>query len=1539
MGELKCVLIGGGLLLVQCAEILKARGHGIQAVVTSNGPVKNWASALGVPVVAQDGDYAAELTRHDYDWLFSIANLRIVPQAAWRHARLGAVNFHDGLLPAIAGLNTPAWAILEGRDRHGVTWHAINDGIDEGDIYAQQDFEISPDETALTLNTKCFEAGMATFSALLDDIERGALRPRRQDFSARTYYERLKRPEAAGTLDFTRPAAELSRLVRGLDFGATYLNPLATAKVRFGANVFTVTSLRILDGELRSDPGLVLSVGADGLTVGTADKPVLLEAVLKNNGAEVLLSSVLHAGDRLPILNEVKRISLSEALATITPNEAFFRRKLENAADISLLYVKGREASAAPDIAAIPLSLAEGFTRQERIVLVTAFLMRLSGEAAFDIAYASDGLADFCARHPGYFAESLPLHVDPAKHASVDDLIAAISQSLKDLDERQTYPLDLIERYPGLHAPQLTVGIVDTKNPANADALPGCALTFRLGETKADLLYDRTRIDEAQARDLAARFTVLAAAFEKRSTPLHELPLMSDTERGKVLYDWNRTEREYDRLSCVHELIERQVDLTPDAEALAFHGHSLTYRQMDERANRIAQALRAEGVGPDTTVGLYLPRSLDLVVGALAIMKAGGAYIPLDPHFPADRLAFMIKDSKARLVLTERRMASAATLAGTNFLCIEDILKGAPSADRPSSGVAPDNLAYVIYTSGSTGLPKGVMIEHRNVVNFFSGMDERVPLDTDRRNVWLAVTSLSFDISVLELFWTLARGFKVVIHSSEVLEAKAKGTSSAGGGTNLDFGLFYWGNDGGAGAEKYRLLIEGAKFADANDFDAIWTPERHFHAFGGPYPNPAVTGAAIAAVTKNLSIRAGSCVLPLHHPARVAEEWAVIDNLSNGRVALAFASGWMPEDFVLRPENAPPKNKAGLIRDIETVRKLWRGEHVDFDFGAGTVSVLTQPRPVQKELPVWLTTAGNPESYREAARVGANVLTHLLGQSVEELAEKIAIYRQTLAETGRNPADHKVTLMLHTLLGADREEVRDLAREPMKEYLRSAAALIKQYAWAFPAFKKPQGISQPMDIDLQSLSPEEMDAILEFAFLRYFEDSGLFGTIEDAMARLDQVKAAGVDEIACLIDFGLPDRIVLERLELLADVVRLNRGPAGDEPAESFADEIRKHAVTHLQCTPSMARMFMMVDEDRAALAHIRHLFLGGEALQGSQLAALRTVTDATIENMYGPTETTIWSSTFAATSSTGIVPIGRPIANTQLYVLDGALNPVPPGEIGELYIGGEGVARGYFNREQLTSERFLPNPFAGGRIYRTGDLARFEQNGILHFLGRTDHQVKIRGYRIELGEIEARIGSFAGIREVVVVARKDAPGDPRLVAYIRTDGTPVSEQALRAHIAEALPDAMVPSYFVTMEAFPLTPNAKVDRNRLPAPAEKTQPAAITLTEPANSLQQEIGDVFSRALGLDRVGIFDNFFSLGGHSLLAVQIHREIKTKLAPDLTITDIFRFPTVALLADHISGKGKADAQLERAAERAAMRRSALERRPVLVRAETKV
>jgi natural product biosynthesis luciferase-like monooxygenase protein len=393
---------------------------------------------------------------------------------------------------------------------------------------------------------------------------------------------------------------------------------------------------------------------------------------------------------------------------------------------------------------------------------------------------------------------------------------------------------------------------------------------------------------------------------------------------------------------------------------------------------------------------------------------------------------------------------------------------------------------------------------------------------------------------------TFNRGFKTAMPDDAVAASATSGPRQT---KPLGFSLFMWGNDDAPGRDKYRLMIEGTKYFDRHGFEAVWTPERHFHAFGGPYPNPSVTGAALATVTERIGIRAGSCVSPLHHPVRIAEEWAVVDNLSNGRVAIAFASGWQLNDFVLRPENHA-NNKRVMLEQIDQVRRLWRGEKIAFRNPLGEeVAIQALPRPVQPELPIWITTAGNPDTYRQAGELGANVLTHLLGQTVEEVAAKIAVYRQARAAAGHDPATGRVTLMLHTFVGDNDAEVRELVRQPMKDYLRSSLKLVAELAGSVSAFTRTNvNGGKPQVEDLRRLPEAEIGAMLDVAFERYFETSGLFGTPATCARMVERCRNAGVDEIACLLDFGVPTERVLASLDNLNAVrKRANEHPASHE--------------------------------------------------------------------------------------------------------------------------------------------------------------------------------------------------------------------------------------------------------------------------------------------------------------------------------------------------------------------------------------------------------
>lgn len=1559
-----CVIAGSESLLIQCGELLLEREWGIAYVVSGDEAIVEWAEAKGLSVCAPGRALADSLDGARFDWFFSITNLSIIPEAVLALPQRGAINFHDGPLPAYAGMYTPAWALLNGESEYGITFHEMTAGIDEGRILVQKRFPIAEGETSLSLNTRCYAAAIEGFAELASQLETDTLAPQEQDASARSYFARHARPDAVGILDFERPAAENARIVRALDFGDRYENPFCAAKVVHEGRVARVASARSEEGEGEA-AGVLVAIEDDGWRVGTAEGRLVLTGFGCPRGrawtpAEAAEALGVAPGTRLDA--GIDRERLNTLAEGMTPAERFWARRLERLDPVEAPYRSGSagDAGTTPgaEVDRVVVDPLPGTVSGEDVAArFLLYLARIQGVDTFDVTWCEARLDERLAGAGELYASHVPLRLGIERAGSTADALEAAHAAIAKVREKGSYLVDVVARTPALSAnPLLAAGhatsvVLGMTSAPSAQALPAgadLALFVDPEGGEAALAFDLASVDRGSAERIAQQLTDLARAAVDGALAFERLPLVSADERRQILEGWNQTSVDFDRSETIRSLFEARVAASPDDTAAVFEGEALTYRELDERAGQLANHLAGLGIGPDDLVGLHLARSLDMIVGVIGVLKAGGAYVPLDPVYPADRIAYMIEDSRAAVVLTHEAAGEVPTSGSATVVDLDrdrDAI-AAHSPARPDTPCAPEQLAYVIYTSGSTGKPKGVMVEHRNAVNFFVGMDEVVPHDPP--GTWLAVTSLSFDISVLELLWTLTRGFEVVIFRD------VERTGDDPGGTRpwrpIDMGLALWGSDAGPGPKKYELMLESAKFADTHGFCAVHTPERHFGAFGGPFPNPSVTSAAIAAVTENVQIRASSCVLPLHHPVRVAEEWAVVDNISGGRVGISFASGWQPNDFVIRPE-AFKNAKAAMFENAEIVRKLWRGESVEFENPMGArVPTATLPRPVQKELPTWITTAGNVETFKAAGAAGVNVLTHLLGQSLEELAVKVRAYRQAAADAGHDPAAGVVTCMLHTFVGDDDETVRDIVREPMKDYLASSMSLVVDFAWSFPAFERPGGPdSKPEDVDLASLSEDETDAILEFAFERYFETSGLFGTVSTCEKMLERCKDADIDEIACLIDFGVETDVVLGSLDALDALrARVNERPA-DAVEEavttgsaatvdhSFAAQVERHGVSHLQCTPSHATMLLTNPETRAALGRIPHLMVGGEAFPVSLAAELDAVCQGTVRNMYGPTETTIWSSTEPVLGRPESISIGRPIANTQLYILDKGLEPTPIGVAGELWIGGEGVVRGYHDRPELTDERFVPDPFSdrpGARMYATGDLARWMEDGRIDFLGRLDHQVKIRGYRIELGEIEARLAAQEGVREGVVIAREDTPGDVRLVGYVRAPagsppGTVVDEATLRDALRAHLPEFMVPSNIVTLDRFPQTPNGKVDRKALPAPRDVQTRSQAEYKAPENELEAQIAEIWKEVLYLEKVGVDDNFFDLGGHSLLVVQAHRKLRDGVPMPITLTDLYRFPTISGLASHLSSGDGAKETAQASQARADKRRQALGRR----------
>jgi amino acid adenylation domain-containing protein len=654
----------------------------------------------------------------------------------------------------------------------------------------------------------------------------------------------------------------------------------------------------------------------------------------------------------------------------------------------------------------------------------------------------------------------------------------------------------------------------------------GLLLSF---EFAADL-FDASTVE----RMLGHLETLLQAAVSEPQRPLSKLPLLTDAQRYELLFGWNQTERPFPADRCVHELFEDEVEHRPDAIALSVDDQTISYRELNERANVLAHRLRGLGVGPEVLVGICLERSIDLIVSILATLKAGGAYVPLDPEYPRQRLAFMLEDTDAP-VLISRTNLSARLPPFEGTLLHLDAAEGEPRngfAANPKAAVRSDNLAYVMYTSGSTGGPKGVMIEHRAICRLVKGADY---LDFGPDQVFLQLAPVSFDASTFEI----------------------------------------WG-----------ALLNGARLA------------------------------------------------------------------------------------IFRP-------------------------------GPVTISSLATTLREERVTTLWLT-----------------------------------------------------------------------------------AALFHHVAAEAPS---------------------------TFTGLEYLLSGG-----------------------------------------------------------------------------------------DVLAVEHVRSAV---KALEGGRFA-----------DFYGPTETTTFATWYQVTATTELddsVPIGRPIANTEVYILDARLEPVPIGVAGELYIGGPGVARGYLNRPELTAERFVADPFSGrpgARLYRTGDRVRYRSDGTIEFHGRFDDQVKVRGFRVEPGEVEAALLAHPGVREVAVVARREANGDHRLLAYFTGAVPAPTTTALREFLAERLPDHMLPAALVPLEQLPYTPSGKVDRRALPEPADRPE-LEQAYVAPQTETEAALAELVAELLGLEQVGREDDFFELGGHSLLAIKLFARIERiwKVRPPLAV--LFDTATVRHLASAIEAEKARD------------------------------
>jgi natural product biosynthesis luciferase-like monooxygenase protein/amino acid adenylation domain-containing protein/non-ribosomal peptide synthase protein (TIGR01720 family) len=956
----------------------------------------------------------------------------------------------------------------------------------------------------------------------------------------------------------------------------------------------------------------------------------------------------------------------------------------------------------------------------------------------------------------GYVAHAVPLRTDLSGDPSFRELLGRVRDVMLEAYAHPDVPYEhlvkelepakdtgrervfdslfiLHNRFePHLELPGLRMSLVEVQDgPAQFGAVLS-SLSISMGEGdegfSGTLDYAVERFEPATMERLMAHWdALLAAAVADPEQRLSALPLEVEPVAAAPVPESRDARVQVPAVS----LLDARAAKEARAVALTVGARSVTWGELREKARRLAAVLVARDVGPEVLVAVCLEPSVERVVALWAVLEAGGAYVLLSVPQLRELSSLASEGGPPPLLLTHERVRTSVTLdaarvlhvdtllaegKGTDALARASLLPGtdASGAARPletlsesmlrasraegltrsrPANVAAETMVCLEPRVGPSGDRLRAIHTHRTVADLFHHLDAA---GHAAEGVWLAAEETHSPGSGLEVLWALTRGLRVVLPEERArFSLLSAGSGAARRGP--DFSLSFFANDEDSlGGRKYRLLLEAAKFADANGFSAVWTPERHFHAFGGLYPRPAVVGAGVATVTERVGIRAGSVVLPLHDPVLVAEEWSVLDNLSDGRVGVSFASGWHANDFVFAPDRYA-RRKEVMLRGVEEVRTLWRGGTVRRRNGAGDeVELSLRPRPVQKELPVWLTAAGSPETFRLAGELGAYVLTNLMGQHLEELAAKVALYREAWRQHGHSGRGH-VSLMMHTYLGADPAGVRERVRQPLLNYFRSSVDILAGFV-----------ASQGLKMDPRSLTPADVDALLEHGLERYVEDGGLFGTPDSCGPVVERVRGLDVDEVACLVDFGVEVEATLEGLRHL-DALRGRYAPEpgapvptatlqeGPDAAEALLSLVRETGITHLHCTVAQARA---LSEVPGAAGVLRRVLLEGATPEDA--ASLARSLGAEVVRHDGGL------GAWLASGNGSSVPF---------EVVDARGRLVPPGVVGELAVVGAGVPRGFWNAPGTASLRVVQATEAGERRLMTGRRARRRGDGSLEVL------------------------------------------------------------------------------------------------------------------------------------------------------------------------------------------------------------------------------
>lgn len=791
-----CYLIGRESFLIPCGESLLKHNCQILGIISTGRSIESWAHTQNILIVPPTADIREFLTQQPFDYLFSISNSVILPPEIIKLPRRGAINCHDALLPKYGGLNAPAWAIFHREKIHGVTWHQITTTIDGGDIFKQSSFELADNETTFSLSIRCYAEILKLFDQLIEELIDGEVVLTQQNLAERSYFSRGHKPSPGCILSWTLDAESIHAMVRALTFG-DYENHIGLPKLTIANQAIILTSTEVLSELSQFPPGTIVAIESDWLTVATRSYDLRITGIYALDGSPLSIAELVskfhwQIGDQLTDIDREITNQIAQFETSLVKHESFWVERLAklNPLPIPLATISSVSARTSQRQEwSCPPMLNDFFAQHQAafsegnfvLVAIVAFLARISQQNSFDIGWRSAELDRRLTGLLDLFVDTVPCRIDLHPDLSFAKNFAAISQQVATSQQRQTYGRDVLLRYPELKPlakldaqERLPVSIALVADLENYQGSSTHGLTFVITDRgdKLSCDYDPDLFDRQSITQMLTQLNVwIERIIDDPDRSIGSLSLLSDRDWQRLSIEWNDTARSYPSTQCIHQVFEAQVELHPNTVAVAFERQQLTYRELNQRANQLAHYLHSLGIKPDTLVGISIERSIEMVVGILGILKAGGAYVPLDPTYPPERLALMIEDAAISVLVTQAKLVEQLPVNQARVVCIDRDL---PQIDPHSStqnlttGVQPHNLAYAIYTSGSTGIPKGVLIEHRSLVNYATAAATEYQVTSVDRI--LQFTSLNFDISAEEIYTCLAAGATLVLRTPETLE-------------------------------------------------------------------------------------------------------------------------------------------------------------------------------------------------------------------------------------------------------------------------------------------------------------------------------------------------------------------------------------------------------------------------------------------------------------------------------------------------------------------------------------------------------------------------------------------------------------------------------------------------------------------------------------------------------------------------------------------------------------------------------------------------